>query len=475
MNQNNESVIERTNKNRRGQVLIFTTLALPVLFGMVALVVDFGFIYYYQTQLNTSTQAAALAGAGAMSLAGSTTDTVTTAVNTYSGTSGNLNNAGDLPGVTMISGYPQFKCLSTLTTVYGLQCYGPSSSNALVVAQHVQVPLMFLQLFGGHQAVLSSVATAAMAGSAPGPYNVVILLDTTHSMNDTDSDSNCDNTRISCALSGIQILLQGLAPCSPTESSCGTATDGNVDNSVDRVSLLTFPPIQASTASDDYTCPTSDPTIVPYAFPFPSTSTYQVINFSSDYRDSDTSTSLNTSSDLAIATGAKSGCSGMQAPGGDGTYYAQAIYAAQSYLVSEQSSYPNAKNVLIILSDGDANATSSKMPGASTTSGTYPSTINQCHQAVTAAQSAASAGTLVYSVAYGAESSGCTTDSPTITPCQTMEDMASSPQYFFSDYTATGGDSSCISAAQPITGLNQIFQTIVTTLSSVKLIPNGTT
>ncbi len=475
MTQNNKSIKPRTNKNRRGQVLIFTTLALPVLFGMVALVVDFGFIYYYQTQLNASTQAAALAGAGAMSQPGSTADSVTTAVNTYSGTSGNLNNAGDLPGVTMISGYPQFKCLSTLTSLYGLQCYGPSSSNALVVAQHVQVPLLFLPLFGGHQAVLSAVATAAMAGSLPGPYNVVILLDTTHSMNDTDSDSNCNNTRIYCAEQGVQVLLNGLAPCSPTESSCGAATDGNVDNSVDRVSLLTFPPVTTSTASDDYTCPTTDPTIVPYAFPFPSTSTYQVVNFSSDYRDSDTSTSLNTSSDVAIAVGAKTGCSGMQAPGGDGTYYAQAIYAAQSYLVSEQSSFPTAKNVLIILSDGDANATSAKMPGASTTSGTYPSTINQCHQAVTAAQSAASAGTLVYSVAYGAEASGCTTDSPAITPCQTMEDMASSPQYFFSDYTATGGSSSCISSAQPITGLNQIFAAIVTTLSRVKLIPNGTT
>jgi len=115
------------------------------------------------------------------------------------------------------------------------------------------------------------------------------------------------------------------------------------------------------------------------------------------------------------------------------------------------------------------------VPGASTTSGTYPSTKQECHQAITAAAAAASAGTLVYTVAYGATSSGCTTDtSPTITPCQTMEQMASSTSFFYSDYTATGGSSTCISASQPVSGLNQIFQAIATDLTVAKLIPNGT-
>ncbi len=86
------------------------------------------------------------------------------------------------------------------------------------------------------------------------------------------------------------------------------------------------------------------------------------------------------------------------------------------------------------------------------------------------------AGTRVYTVAYGAAASGCATDTaPSITPCQTMEQMASSPGYFFSDYTATGGSSSCISASQPVTSLNQIFQVIAGDLTVSKLIPNGTT
>ena len=104
------------------------------------------------------------------------------------------------------------------------------------------------------------------------------------------------------------------------------------------------------------------------------------------------------------------------------------------------------------------------------------STLQECHQAITAAQVAAAAGTKIYSVAYGAEASGCTTDTtPAITPCETMKGIASSPNYFFSDYTATGGSSTCISASQPVTGLNQIFQVIATDLTQVKLIPNNTT
>jgi len=174
--------------------------------------------------------------------------------------------------------------------------------------------------------------------------------------------------------------------------------------------------------------------------------------------------------------GGKSGCTGLQAIGGPGTYYAQVIYAAQARLVAEQALYPTSKNVLILLSDGNANATSAHTPGASTTSGTYISTLQECHRAITAASAATAAGTRVYAVAYGAEASGCPIDtSPAITPCETMEGIASSPSNLFSDYTATGGTSSCVSASQPVTGLNRIFQVIALDLTDVKVIPNNTT
>ena len=146
-----------------------------------------------------------------------------------------------------------------------------------------------------------------------------------------------------------------------------------------------------------------------------------------DYRSSDIATSLLSTSNLVAAANGKSSCTGLQAVGGEGTYYPQVIYAAQAALVTAEASNPSSQNVLIILGDGDASST--HLPGASTTSGTYPSTINQCHQAITAAHAATTAGTRVYSVAYGSPNSGCSTDtSPSITACQTMEQMASAAQ-----------------------------------------------
>ena len=486
MKQNNGVSPRRAIKGRSGQVLPLLALSMTLFVGMDALVIDFGLIYFHQNELNAATQAAALAGAEAMSQPGATTTSATNVVTTYSGTSGDDNAYANLGTVSIMSGYPKFKCLTTPQTVLGVYCYGPSSSNAIVVSQQITLPLIFARLFGSNSVTLTSTATAAMRGALAGPFNVAIVVDATQSMNSTDSDSNCSSTRISCALAGVRVLLNSLSPCLSSESSCGTVTSGNVATSVDRVSLLTFPALTTATVANDYNCSGSAPTTAAYATPFPATSTYRVVDFSSDYRSSDTASSLSTTSNIVKAAGGKSGCTGLQAKGGFGTFYAQVIYQAQANLVAEKAANPGSQNVMILLSDGDATAsctnssggvcTAGDMVGASTTTKVYISTNQECHQAITAAQAAATAGTRVYSVAYGAEASGCTTDtSPTITPCQTMEQIASSSAYFFSDYTATGGSSSCISSSQPVTSLNQIFQVIAGDLTFAKLIPNNTT
>jgi len=185
---------------------------------------------------------------------------------------------------------------------------------------------------------------------------------------------------------------------------------------------------------------------------------------------------LNSSSNLVVAVGGKTGCSGIQAIGGSGTYYAQVINTAQASLAAELTANPGSQNVLVILSDGEASASQSQMPGSSS-SGLYMSYKQECHQAITAAGLAAAAGTRVYTVAYGASAnaSDCADASPTITPCQAMQQMASSPAYFFSDYTATQSSGACISASQPVTGLSGIFQVILQDLTGSKLVPNGTT
>ena len=48
---------------------------MALVFGVAALVIDIGMVYYEQTELNASTQAAALAAAWAMSQPGATTAT----------------------------------------------------------------------------------------------------------------------------------------------------------------------------------------------------------------------------------------------------------------------------------------------------------------------------------------------------------------------------------------------------------------
>ena len=67
------------------------------------------------------------------------------------------------------------------------------------------------------------------------------------------------------------------------------------------------------------------------------------------------------------------GCIGtIQAKGGVGTFYADAVNVAQSDLTT--NARPGAQNVLILLSDGEANASSSNVPGGEAS--------NQCRQAV---------------------------------------------------------------------------------------------
>ena len=135
----------------------------------------------------------------------------------------------------------------------------------------------------------------------------------------------------------------------------------------------------------------------------------------------------------------------------------------------------------------EANAKASKMNTSSNAawnnSGTYPSALDQCQQAVEAADYAKSQGTTVYAIGYGSESSGCTTDSTNmtpinqanITPCQVMSEMASGPSYFYSDYNQSGSSSTCESTGTSVTAINDIFTAVLSDLLIVRLIPNGTT
>lgn len=491
-------------RDQRGQVLPLTAFMILSILGMGALALDFGRAYIAYHELQSAADAAALAGAEQLPNA-----TYLSMANLYGAGAGGLNDYNWMQNVN-VTVTPL--CLSSLTAA-GMACAPPANANALQVVESFSVPTYFARLFGINSIPVASESTASMRGSSSVPYNIAVIVDTTESMNSTDADSQCGASRISCALQGIQVLLQNMEPCAAQLSACGTpsanSNGGNdVPNPVDEVSLFTFPNITTSTVALDYACTGANPTIpgeyqfpvstdTTYAPPGPSgnfilgsggtgdpsySSTYQVVGFSSDYRISDTSASLNPSSNLVMAAGGASGCPGMQAPGGQGTYYAGVIYAAQAALAAEQASRTNvnSQNVIILISDGQAQSQQSQMgstTGGATSSGTYPSWVNECAQAVTAAQYAAAQGTRIYAVAYGAEASGCTTasggtDTGSITPCLTMQGIASAPQFFYSDYTATGSSGTCVSASQPTNNLNQIFFDIANDFTAARLIPN---
>jgi Flp pilus assembly protein TadG len=527
-------------RQESGQVLPLVAVMLVVLLGMAGLAVDVGHAFYCDRALQQAADAAALAGAGSIRTAASSAAAIAQA-NSLSATSGTVNARASLPNVTMVSGYPVLKCLSTLQAL-GMACVGNVPYNALQVQEQSAVPMYFASLFGIKTMTVTAIATASVRGGAPSPYNVAVLIDTTLSMLFPDAD--CGSTEIGCAMNGVQILLQSLSPCATSLSTC-SINNGVAASSVDRVALFTFPNVSTTTTSQDTSCTTAVPSptsgnrywsmvqsgatinfVMPmsptggtpvtpwsslpqamaYSFPTPGavsyvpsqsdyatypmtlgTATYQITNFLSDYRISSKTTALNPNSALVQAVGGVIGCGSMTAPNYDGvfgTYYAGAIYAAQSALVSQQAAHPGSGNVMIILSDGDStapqtNGSNTVMGSPATANGQYPSWIGECGQAVVAAKYATSQGTQVYSVAYGSEPTGCTSDTaagsyPNITPCTTMQDMASAPQYFYSDYHQSGSASVCV-AGQPVTSLNAIFSSIAADLTTARLIPSNTT
>jgi hypothetical protein len=376
--------------------------------------------------------------------------------------------------------------------------------------------MWFGGLIGMHQMNVSYTAEAAMAGGQNSPWNIAIVLDATPSMAYYDNGMQCNGTQLTCAKGGVQALLDDLYPCGLGQTCASSTTY------VDSVSLFVFPAVTSGTVYKDSTCGVGSPTAVAYTFPdppsnttLPSSDTYLVVTWSNDYKTTDSSTALNTSSHMVIAAGG-GGCSGVSTRF-EWTYYPQAIDAAQAALLVQQAANPGSQNAMIILGDGDLNACASN---ANTTAGAcnttpisliasegtlngtgtatsnpngyrsfaYPSALGECGQGVLEAQAAAKAGTTIYTIGYGAPVTGsCNTDhtySASVTTnggtwgpgkqgCDALAAMASSAANFYSD------DGSGCEATEPdnqnITKLTAIFRAITSNLSTPRLIPSGTT
>jgi hypothetical protein len=543
--------IRKLIKSEQGQSIVMVAISATAILTLAVSSAEVGHVYYAYRQLVQSTNEATLAGAQAMSDAllntsssGAYTAEVTGAVKQFSSVTGELNASSMLSG-DQISTQTLF-CSSTMSKApFYVECQTPPGGstgyNAITVTQTAKVNLWFGGLVGMPSMNLAATATAAMKGGSDIPYNLAVIIDTTASMQDTiPGDKDCTTSQISCAVAGLETMLENMDPCAQN-TTCTSSTPY-----VDDVALFVFPAPSAAYSANDYKshyCGLGA-TSVPYNFVnvtpgssqnlnMETTGTdagaYEIIPFSDTYKTTDSS-GLAVASALAEAVGASgSGCAGLSAPGGQGTYYAQVIYTAQAALVTQQQSNPTSKNVLIILSDGDATSCAS---GANTTAGgcnsasnivaennpscaktggsclngtgtktsnpsgyqspTYPSALGECGQAVQAAQLATAAGTVVYTIGFGSETTGCTTDKTYTTtagstdgaeawpsgpysgtPCNAIAAMASNVNTFYSDNS--GGCPSLSPANANFTSLANIFQAIVNGLSTPRMIPNGTT
>ncbi len=553
-------IMRKFLKEELGQTAVVVALTITSMLALAGASVDVGHIYYAYRLLVSSTNAAALAGAQTMGTAileytsgPAYTAAINSVVNQYSSTSGGLNASSFLQNDSITT---TSYCSSTMqSSPYNVVCEVPPGStvgiNAIKVTQTAQVNLWFGGLIGITKMNLWATSSAAMRGGFNIPYNLAVIMDTTQSMSQSVShDPNCTTSQITCAVSGFKTMLENMYPCTGG-STCTSSTPY-----VDDVALFVFPAVSTTYSGNNYSadyCASghgggSSATSVPYNFinVTPGTNqnlnmensgtdagAYEIVPFNDLYKTSDTTQTLATGSSLAEAVGV--GCTGLGAPGGQGTYYAQAIYQAQAALVQAQNNliaqegvaYTGSKNVMIILTDGDATASASSgqlvaenNPGCTNVSkngsclngtGTsstnpevgsgnnctggyqcpaYPSALGMCGQAVQAAHAATAAGTIVYTIGFGSESSGCTSDQTyTVTstdtdgaeawpggpqprtPCNAIAAMASSANTFYSDNT---NGCPALIAANSGNSLNVDFEEIVAGLTSPRLIPSGT-
>lgn len=500
--------------------------------GLGGLVMDVGRAYVIRAQLQNSANASALAAAGAL-FGASSTGTVSNVAAQYSASSGG-DNAGSTAVTVTTAVNPV--CLNVLMPL-GETCASnsPVIPNAVRVTQTATIKTFFMPiLFGPSSLSVSTGATASMQGT-PLPTNIAIILDATASMSDAPDATVCPgySTNFACALGAVRNFLGNINPCSGVSGACSAA------NAKTRVSLFSFPNVSTSDVADDYTC-SGSPTREQYTLPAKSqasysnltygsaTATYQDVSYSADWYSSTASGNLNTNSNLVKAL---NGC--MQNPGGESTYYASVIYAAQASLIAEQNSITNmqTQNAIIMLSDGEANAPNSKFPPsnssvtpsgagysvvtnstsntttnlAGSTWGTYPDFNDQCQQAIQAAQDAQGAGTIVEAVAFGSEANGCAvpgsgakvTDTTlwasatggnaalslaTLTPCITMRNIASPPvligsseiSFFYADQTSAANGCSD-NVHTDLTTLSDILMAIANSFTTPRLLPNNAT
>jgi Flp pilus assembly protein TadG len=525
--------VRKALRDQRGQVLPWVALGFIGMLGMGGMSVDVGRAYVAHAQLQNYANAAVLAAAGLVYNT-SSTNNATTEANLYSASAGDKNVNGALGTVNtsvwtvcLNSLQPAGATCSTTTP--------PPNAVRVVEKATVPTYFMKLfgipQLN-----VAASATASMLGLAQPWNVAIVLDATGSMSTNDTNCGSNvtefqCALNGIQAMLGSTNPCKSGATSCTNAEAnfhvalfafpevSTASVTKENACSSFSTPSFLIY--ALPSTTATSYT-PIEYWQNSNHNNTF--TATYEVTygasdadanGFVSDYYSPSTTNGLNTSSSIVKAitkcmnpiAQAGSGTGGLNGASTGGiTYYASVIYAAQAALTAEAKLNPDTNNALIFLSDGQANVVSAtadlptsstftavpSTAGLNTLTGTglYPDTKDECQQAIIAAQAATKAGTNVYSVAYGSEQTGCysgsgNTDTSLVatgknapftlsqlTPCVTMENIASSLSNFYSDYNESGSGSTCQDSSHTVTSLADIFLSIASSFTQPRLIPN---
>ncbi|MGO4250560.1 pilus assembly protein TadG-related protein [Paenarthrobacter sp. RAF54_2] len=194
--------------NQGGASIIIFALMVPLLFGALALALDFGKLAYERQDLSNALDAAALAGAGslpndpaaaqsaAISYA-NTNDpqanpTITFRCLVASTGTAKTVAAGQVPNVCDPGTTSGAKCNETLCSIPCIPA-GTHTCNTIIVTASKDVPFAFAPVIGvntGNTGSLVSVACKGSCGSQiPNPMDVVMVADRTGSMSTADRNA----------------------------------------------------------------------------------------------------------------------------------------------------------------------------------------------------------------------------------------------------------------------------------------------
>ncbi len=334
-------------------------LMMVVLLGFAALVVDVGYAYYAHRALQNSADAAALAGSQELPNAAN----AAAVARQYSSSAGNKNSRANINNVTTTV---TTKCVVSLGG-----CVTGTSSNAVVVLEMAPTKTFFAGLLGIPAFTIKAKATAAMRGGTPKPAHVMIVFDRTGSMG---TACTIGGTKLDCAKGGLNAFL------------------GAMDPAYDKVGLVAFAPHNGNVCA---TPKTTNGAPSDYdAYP----NNYLFVPLSNDYKTSATSPLVPGSQLVSTINCIKEGGT---------TVFAAAIDKARTTLAASHD--PEAQDVIIFMTDGEANYGACATPNSSgvCSNNTSPYRTKPCGQAVASARAASDTGVWVFAIAYDTPGAGC--------------------------------------------------------------------